>query len=96
MTLRLTQSYIDGLDWHEMSSSNVEAVARAGGSTYVKFKGGGIYRYEDSPKFYSALVEANDDPEQSVGKTLNAHKATFSYERVQPAEGGVNGGSDDR
>lgn len=67
------------VDWTNVESSNVEAVAWEDETLYVKFLNGTYYKYNGvSQEVYNNLVTAD-----SVGKFLNQNiKGVFSYEKI--------------
>lgn len=69
------------MDWIEVESSNIDAVAYDSDSEtlYIRFKGGAEYEYRDVPEFvYEGLLEA-----ESKGKYFWRYiRNIYSYGRI--------------
>jgi hypothetical protein len=80
---RMTAEKMGGLDWQEVTSSNVQALALHEGGLFIRFKSGPVYRYEvvdgerppseaqSTQELYEEMLEANSAPDGSVGKTFH-------------------------
>lgn len=74
---------LEAINWRDVTSSNMAAIAVDGDHLYVKFSNGAIYRYDPAavePEslrptaqgLYDALAAADDDLEGSVGSVFHA------------------------
>lgn len=61
------QQIIQSLDWKQVTSSNVKAVAFSAQKLYVEFSNGGVYCYNCLLETYNELLKA-----PSVGKFLHS------------------------
>ena len=66
---------LDTLDWMNVESSSLDAIALSDGKLYVRFNSGAVYSYEDGASeevesLHLALVEAADEG-SSVGSLFH-------------------------
>ena len=68
---------LEGIKWRSVESSNIDAIALQDEDDhlYVRFTNGSVYRYHDDyltgRQLYQALVEADDNPDLSVGSVFH-------------------------
>jgi KTSC domain len=57
------------MEWHPVTSSNIDKVAHDEQGLHVQFKGGAHYVYSDAPAHHLEAIKAADSP----GKYLREH-----------------------
>ena len=65
------------IEFVEVESSNVKAIAKDGDDLLVKFNSGAVYRYTGASKEYQPMLDA-----ESKGKFFNANvKEKYAFEK---------------
>lgn len=82
----MTPAQLSALPWEKVESSNLESIAYQEGALYVRFANEAVYCYEvPREESYDHLIEAERDPQASVGKAFHLHlrKAGVTHTRVK-------------